>query len=93
MAQWRPFRDSDTYYFLVDSKPDEIVKPDQPNTSFCTAFVSTSSSYRGVRESDLPWLKQYKESESLEESNYIAKQLRIQILKDNFFNVFGVGPS
>jgi len=88
MSQWQGCSDPQTYYVLVDSKPDEVVDPKNPNRIFCTAFVNTSSCFQGVREPDLPWLKQYKECDTLEESLYVINELTKTILRDNFFNLY-----
>ena len=84
MTKWQPLDDSDCFYFLVDSKPDEMVQSGSPHTVFCTAFVSTASCFKGVVRADLPWLKEYKNSESLVESIDIVEQLVLEIIKGNF---------
>lgn len=85
MSHWQRYEPEGTYYILVDGKPDEIVKPSSPNVSFCLVFVATGSAVNGVRQSDLPWLKQYKECSSLEESLEVLNKLHLQIVvEDNF---------
>ena len=86
MSLWRPFS-RDAYYILVDSKPPEFVDLTQPTTTFCTAFVDTPSSIYGVKESALPWFKEYKECKPLEESISVAQQLNDLIKKENFFDL------
>lgn len=84
MSQWQPTSDKECFYFFADAKPDETVDLAQPDTNFCIGFFSTSSSFKGAKNADLPWLKQYKESESLEESIHIVKKLFRVILDGNF---------
>lgn len=85
MSQWRPLGNKDAYYFLVDSKPDEVVDDLNPDTVFSTVFVDTPSCFNGVRVADFPWLKQYKESGSLDESKDIVKRLATEIFENNNF--------
>ncbi len=88
MSHWQKYGLDDTYYFIVDSKPAETVDNKKPNTIFCSAFVSTSSCINGVKNSDLPWFKQYKECESLEESKSVVKKLIVEIMNGNFQNLY-----
>lgn len=84
MSQWQGHSDKDKYYFVVDSKPDEVVDESKPDTIFCTAFVNTASCINGVKRPDLPWFKQYKECESLEESKDVLKRLIREFMNGNF---------
>ena len=88
MSHWQAYNEEDTYYILVDSKPAEVIDPNKFDTIFCTAFVSTASCFRGVKSADLPWFKQYKECESLEESIFVIDNLRILILEQNFLDLY-----
>jgi hypothetical protein len=88
MSHWQKYGGDATYYILVDSKPAEVVDNTKPDTVFCTAFVSTASCINGVRRSDLHWFKQYKECETLEESMSVLEQLRLEILNDNFQELY-----
>jgi len=88
MSQWQEQDDKDKYYILVDSKPDEIVDNTNPNTIFCTAFVNTASCINGVKNPDLPWFKQYKECESLEESKFVLQKLIGEITNGNFQDLY-----
>jgi len=88
MSHWQKYALESTYYFIVDSKPAETVDNTKPDTTFCTAFVSTSSCINGAKESDLPWFKQYKECESLEESRDVVKKLIGLIMNGNFQNLY-----
>ena len=88
MSHWQGYSGENTYYLMVDSKPAEVIDPDNLDRIFCTAFVNTSSCFRGVRNADLPWFKQYKECESLEESISVVENLKAEILNDNFFNLY-----
>lgn len=87
MSKWRPLN-RDAYYFLVDSKPAEVVDISKPNTIFCTAFVDTASSVLGVKNADLPWLKQYKECDSLLESIDVVTRLTQEIQNNSFHDLF-----
>lgn len=88
MSQWQGCTDDDTYYLLVDSKPAEVVDASKPNTIFCTAFVNTASCINGVKNPDLPWFKQYKECESLDESKYVVNNLINEINNNNFQDLY-----
>ncbi|MEM7208224.1 MAG: hypothetical protein AAF434_10390 [Pseudomonadota bacterium] len=88
MSQWQGHDDKDKYYILVDSKPDETVDNTKPDTIFCTAFVNTASCINGVRNPDLPWLKQYKECKSLEESKSVLQKLIGEIMNGNFQDLY-----
>lgn len=88
MSQWKPYRDDNTYYVLVDSKPDEVIDPKKPDTIFCTAFVNTASCFLGVKNPDLPWFKQYKECETLIESMIVLERLKAEIVGGNFHDFF-----
>lgn len=87
MSQWQAYSDTNTYYFLVDSKPAETVDLTKPDRIFCTAFVDTSSSIQGVINSDLPWFKEAKNCETLEESLEVLKKLKYEIINNNFFDL------
>ena len=87
MSQWQKYQD-DTYYILVDSKPDETVDTTKPDTIFCTAFVNTASCINGVKNADLPWFKQYKECESLEESKSVLQKLIQEVMNGNFQDLY-----
>jgi len=88
MSHWQGHDDKDKYYILVDSKPDETVDNTKPDTIFCTAFVNTASCINGVKNSDLPWLKQYKECQSLEESKSVLQKLIGEIMNGNFQDLY-----
>lgn len=88
MSQWQPYEIKDTFYFLVDSKPDEIVDTEKPDIMFCTAFVSTASCINGVKQSDLPWFRQYKECSTLDESKTVLKNLIDLVMNENFQNLY-----
>ena len=88
MSHWQGHDDKDKYYILVDSKPDETVDETKPNTIFCTAFVNTASCINGVKNPDLPWFKQYKECESLEESMSVLQKLIGEIMNGNFQDLY-----
>lgn len=88
MSHWQGHDDKDKYYILVDSKPDETVDNTKPNTIFCTAFVNTASCINGVKNSDLPWFKQYKECESLEESKSVLQKLIGEVMNGNFQDLY-----
>ncbi len=88
MSHWQGHDDKDKYYILVDSKPDETVDNTKPNTIFCTAFVNTASCINGVKNSDLPWFKQYKECESLEESKSVLQKLIGEVMNRNFQDLY-----
>lgn len=88
MSHWQGHDDKDKYYILVDSKPDETVDSAKPNTIFCTAFVNTASCINGVKNPDLPWFKQYKECESLEESKSVLQKLIEEIMNGNFQDLY-----
>jgi hypothetical protein len=88
MSHWRPYeQQKNSYYILVDSKPDEIVDLTNPERIFCTTFVSTASCFKGVRNSDLDWFKQYKECVSLEESKTVIRNLTKLFFDDNFYDL------
>ncbi|KAF5427325.1 MAG: hypothetical protein C5S46_07415 [Candidatus Methanomarinus sp.] len=88
MTQWRPYENKDTYYFLVDSKPAEIVDITKPDTVFCTAFVSTANCFNGVKKPDLLWFKQYKECTTLEESKTVLKNVVDLVKNENFQDLY-----
>ena len=88
MSHWQKYDNDDTYYILVDSKPAETVDNTMPDTIFCTAFVNTASCINGVKNSDLPWFKQYKECESLEESKTVLQKLINEVMNANFQDLY-----
>ena len=75
MSQWNPFGIPDTFPIFVDGKPEEDINSSTLGTTYCMVFMSSGSNVLGVGESDLPWLRQYKFSESLEESIEIVDRL------------------
>lgn len=88
MSQWQKYENDDTYYILVDSKPAETVDKTKPDTIFCTAFVNTASCINGAKNPDLPWFKQYKECESLEESRDVLRRLINEVMNVNFQDLY-----
>lgn len=88
MSQWQKYEKDDTYYILVDSKPAETVDNNKPDTIFCTAFVNTASCINGVKNSDLPWFKQYKECGSLEESKTVLQKLIGEVMNGSFQELY-----
>jgi hypothetical protein len=83
----------DAYHVYVDAKPNEDLRGNDVGHRLCVVGVGTTSCFEGVRGPDLPWLKQYKESESLEESIFIATSLLHEIKTHNFHHLFFVGVS
>jgi len=84
MTHWQKYADENTYYVLVDSKPEEVVDVDNPNKVFCTAYVDTASCILGVKNANLPWLKQYKDCKTLDESIQVIDKLTNEITNGNF---------